>query len=369
MSENTKIPQVDNSQPAELHLLISSGGSRAILAGAGTILACDHAGIKNWKSIGGISGGSLPTALYSAGHDAKASVKIALDVDFSSLLTRRGSILKILFAYLMQSRYEKTRPKKGVLSSEKVGTYVEEQAAKAGTFGWPTLYWTQAGVEDGVLVYTSTGIHHIKRSGSYRLLMSEPGPLGIAIRGSCAVPGIIDAVPVQIGKDHFWLHDGVLSPEGRTPVSVPERFFGAKPNQIIVCDVGESDGSRETKKTKSMIFWRWFCGKLCIPEFYPEPLDEKDGYIICEPTVTNFKSLQFTLTRDQKWQAVMSGYMGAASALERAKLLSGPALAACKQIEAKFKEIVADCQARKKTIKAGELSQRTEELLKSYGLY
>jgi predicted acylesterase/phospholipase RssA len=369
MSENTKNPQVDCCQPAELHLLISSGGSRAILAGAGTILACDHAGIKNWKSIGGISGGSLPTALYSAGHDAKTSVKIALDVDFSSLLTRRGSILKILFAYLMQSRYEKTRPKKGVLSSEKVGVYVEEQATKAGTHGWPTLYWTQAGVEDGVLVYTSSGIHHIKRSGSYRLLMSEPGPLGIAIRGSCAVPGIIDAVPVQIGKDHFWLHDGVLSPEGRTPVSVPERFFGAKPNQIIVCDVGESDGTRENKKTKSMIFWRWVCGKLCIPEFYPEPLDEKDGYIICEPTVTNFKSLQFTLTRDQKWQAVMSGYMGAVSALEKAKLLTGDALASAKQVGAKFKEIVADCEKRKKSVKEGELSQRTEELLKSFGLY
>jgi len=369
MSTNTNNPRADGSQQADLHLLISSGGSRAILAGAGTILLCDHAGIKTWKSIGGISGGSLPTALYAAGYDARTSVKIALDVDFSSLLTRRGSILKILFAYLMQSRYEKTRPKKGVLSSEKVGTYVEERVAAAGTDGWPVLYWTQAGVEDGQLVYTSTGIHHIKRSGSYRLLMSEPGPLGIAIRGSCAVPGIIDAVPVQIGKDHFWLHDGVLSPEGRTPVSIPERFYGAKPNQIIVCDVGESDGSRETKKTKAMIFWRWFCGKLCIPEFYPEPLDEKDGYIICEPTITNFKSLQFTLTRDQKWQAVMSGYMGAAIALEKANLLSGDALTASREISAKFKQIVADCEARKKTVKDGELTARTEELLKSYGLW
>lgn len=369
MSENTTNPRADSVQPAELHLLISSGGSRAILAGAGTILACDHAGIKNWKSIGGISGGSLPTVLYSAGHDARTSVKIALDVDFSSLLTRRGNILKILFAYLMQSRYEKTRPKKGVLSSEKVGVYVEEQVQLAGTDGWPALYWTQCGVEDGVLVYTATGIHHIKRTGSYRLLMSEPGPLGIAVRGSCAVPGIIDAVPVQIGKDNFWLHDGVLSPEGRTPVSVPERFFGARPDQIIVCDVGEGDGSRHTKKTTSMIFWRWFCGKLCIPEFYPEPLDEKDGYIICEPTVTNFKSLQFTLTRDQKWQAVMSGYMGAVIALEKAKLLTGDALVAAKQICAKFEVIVTDCEARKKTIKAGELTARTEELLKSFGLW
>ena len=369
MSENTKSPRADSSQSADLHLLISSGGSRAILAGAGTILACDHAGIKSWKSIGGISGGSLPTALYSAGHDARTSVKIALDVDFASLLTRRGNILKIMFAYLMQRRYEMTRPKKGVLSSEKVGTYVESQAALAGTDGWPTLYWTQCGVEDGVLVYTSTGIHHIKRSGSYRLLMSEPGPLGIAIRGSCAVPGIIDAVPVQIGKDNFWLHDGVLSAEGRTPVSVPERFFGAKPNQIIVCDVGEGDGSRRLKKTWAMSIWRWFCGPLCMPEFDIEPLEEKDGYIICEPTPISFGSLQFTLTRDQKWEAVMSGYMGAVSALQRAKLLNGEALVAAKQICAKFEEIVAYCKAHKKTVKKGDLTLRTEALLKSFGLW
>ena len=368
MSDNTKSPRAD-SQPEDLHLLISSGGSRAILAGAGTILLCDHAGIKSWKSIGGISGGSLPTALYSAGYDARTSVQIALDIDFSSLLTRRGSLVKILFAYLMQSRYEQTRPKKGVLSSEKVGIWLEEQVAKAGINGWPTLYWTQCGVEDGQLVYTSTGIHHIKRTGSYRLLMSEPGPLGIAVRGSCAVPGIIDAVPVQIGNDHFWLHDGVLSPEGRTPVSVPERFFGAKPNQIVVCDVGESDGSRTPKKTKSMIFWRWVCGKLCIPEFYPEPLDEKDGYIICEPTITNFRSLQFTLSRDQKWQAVMSGYMGAAVALEKAGLLNGQALVQAREITAKFEAIVCDCEARKKKTPAGELTTRTEELLRAYGLW
>jgi hypothetical protein len=85
--------------------------------------------------------------------------------------------------------------------------------------------------------------------------------------------------------------------------------------------------------------------------------------------VTNFKSLQFTLTRDQKWQAVMSGYMGAVIALEKAKLLNGEALVAAKQICAKFEVIVHDCEARKKTIKAGELTGRTEELLKSFGLW
>jgi len=66
---------------------------------------------------------------------------------------------------------------------------------------------------------------------------------------------------------------------------------------------------------------------------------------------------------------VMSGYMGAAIALEKANLLSGDALTASREISAKFKQIVADCEARKKTVKDGELTARTEELLKSYGLW
>ena len=65
----------------------------------------------------------------------------------------------------------------------------------------------------------------------------------------------------------------------------------------------------------------------------------------------------------------MSGYMGAAIALEKATLLNGAALVAAKEICAKFQEIVADCEARKKTVPAGELTQRTEALLSSYGLW
>ncbi len=362
MSSNTNNSRSDQSPSREMHLLISSGGSRAILAGAGVVLACNHAGIKNWKSIGGISGGSLPTVFMSSGMDARTTVETALDVDFASLLTRRGGMLKILFASLMQRRYEKTRPRFGVLSSEKLGTFLEGKVSS-----WPTKYWTMACVGDDQLIFTKTGVHQRRADGSYRLLATESAPLGAAVRGSCAVPGIIDAVPLEAAGEKFWLHDGALSKEGRTPASVPERFYGARPEDIIVCDVG--DGSNMEKKVNrwKMHWWKIICGELCLPQYEPEPLSEDDGYVMIEPTEFKFGSLQFTLTRDQKWQAVMSGYMGAVPALEKAGLLTGNALETARKVVREFEAMVKECNENK--AKKGTISARTEELLKTNGLW
>ncbi len=371
MSVTTKKPEEGSrlDSAPQMHLLVSSGGSRAILAGAGVILACDHAGIKDWKSIGGISGGSLPTVMMASGMDAKTTVTTALDVDFSSLLTRRGSMIKILFAYLMQSRYEKSRPRFGVLSSEKVGEFIERVVAQQmGKPFWPTKYWTMANVGDDQLVFNSTGVHQMMKNGDYAILNTEAGPLGASIRGSCAVPGIIDAVPIEVAGKSFWLHDGALSAEGRTPVSIPEKFYGAQPQNIIVCDVGDGADAKSKRQSKRTVkIWRWICGKLCVPDFEPEPLTSEKGYIIIEPTITNFGSLQFTLTRDQKWQAVMSGFMGAIPALAQAGLLSGSALERARAVEAAFNTIVAECSATRAPV--GVLTSRTEVLLKDYGLW
>lgn len=291
-------------------------------------------------------------------------------------------MLKIFFAYLMQSRYEKTRPRFGVLSSEQVGDFVEEIVAKYSGEKRPTKnsgeipvwprrfpYWTMANVGDDHLVFNSSGVHEIRKNGEYRLLSSEPAPLGASVRGSCAVPGIIDAVPVVISGREYWLHDGALSPEGRTPTSVPEKFFGARPDQIIVCDVGDggNDPHGDRKAKRATKLWRIVCGKLCVPEYDPEPLDPAKGYVIVEPTITNFGSLQFTLTRDQKWQAVMSGFMGGVEPFARAGLLSGARLDLARKITAEFNELVADCQATR--AKEGVLSSRTEEMLKRNGVW
>ncbi|MBX9692443.1 MAG: patatin-like phospholipase family protein, partial [Cyanobacteria bacterium] len=132
MNKSTNAP-APNIAEREYHLVCSSGGSRAILASAGVLLACEQAGIKRFKSVGGVSGGSIPTALYASGMTAKECVAQAMEIDFASLLTRRASILKILFAYFMQRRNEKVRPINCVLTSERVGDFVESYTDGA----WP----------------------------------------------------------------------------------------------------------------------------------------------------------------------------------------------------------------------------------------
>src|SRR5579885_42825 len=188
-------PAAPTTPEREFHLVCSSGGSRAILGSAGVLLACAQAGIKRFKSIGGISGGSIPTVLFASGLDAPACVKKALEIDFSSLLTRRASFVRILFAYFMQRRNEKIRPVHGVMTSEKLGAFVDTFARKlANGQSWVPGYWTAAIAEDAMLVFCENGVFEIKPDNHLRVLSCEAGPLGVAVRGSCAVPGIISAV-------------------------------------------------------------------------------------------------------------------------------------------------------------------------------
>ncbi len=70
---------------SNLHLVCGSGGTRAFLTGAGAILACDTAGVKKWDSIGGVSGGSIISALYAGGMSAPQLVEEVIGYDFATL--------------------------------------------------------------------------------------------------------------------------------------------------------------------------------------------------------------------------------------------------------------------------------------------
>ncbi|HEY9715443.1 MAG TPA: patatin-like phospholipase family protein, partial [Chroococcales cyanobacterium] len=162
-----------NPTPPQLkNLVCSSGGSRAILGSAGAIVAIDHAGIKDLDTIGGVSGGSVTTALFAGGYDAKTTLKLAIDIDFSSKLTRHGSILRVLVAYFMKGRFERTRPRKGVLSSEKLGTYIDSMVPV-----WPKGYWTMAVVGDNQMLFTEKGVFEITPDGQVTVISSKPAPL------------------------------------------------------------------------------------------------------------------------------------------------------------------------------------------------
>jgi len=350
-----------NLDTPSLHLVCGSGGSRAILAGTGTILALSVAGQKKFHSMGGISGGSIPTALLALGMDAKELTHLALDLDFAEKLTRHSGIFKIIFAYFMQRRYEKTRPVKGVMSSEKLGYFLEDLAKKAGDnvteSGWPKGYWTMAVAGRSRYVFTDHGIYEHKEDGNIIQLSDKPGPLAVAVRGSCAVPGVIDAVPYE----DVLLHDGAMGPEGRCPVGLVQTFFGASRDKIVAMDVGD-DSSKWSRRIYKL--WKTICGDECIPPDQDD-LTNEGGLMLATPTAMNFRSLQFTLTRDQKWEAVMAGFMGSLPALTASGVLAGENLARANEIAERFKEIQFVCTDAQE----GTLAAMTDELMSKHGLY
>jgi len=336
----------------EFHLVCSSGGSRAILASAGVLLACDQAGIRQFKSIGGVSGGSVPTALYASGLSADQCVRQALEIDFASLLTRRASLFKILMAYFMQRRNEKVRPIDGVLTSEKLGEFMESFSSE-----WPKSYWTMGIADKSEIIFNEAGVFEIEPDGVLRVLKNEPGPLGVAVRGSCAVPGVISAVPY----DGRHLFDGALGTEGRCPISVPTRLYGAKRQNIIVCDVG--DDVNQTSERIARI-WKFVCGPECVPEIAEPDFFSNGRVILIRPKITGFRSLQFKLTSDLKWSAVMAGYVAAIPELAAGNAIGGEALGVARDITNAYKKIFDESKAKPQ----GYLTTETEKLLSAHGL-
>jgi len=104
-----------------MNLVCGAGGSRAILGSSGAILACHFAGISDWRTVGGASGGSIPTVLLAAGYTPKDIAHYCIDIDYSALLTRHGGIMKVVSAYFFKDTfYRLARPKHGLFGSEKI---------------------------------------------------------------------------------------------------------------------------------------------------------------------------------------------------------------------------------------------------------
>jgi predicted acylesterase/phospholipase RssA len=87
-----------------LHLVCGSGGSRAILASAGFLYALHKAGLSDFRTLGGVSGGSIPSLMFAAGIEPGKVVELAIDIDFSSKLTRRTDIVRMFVAFLLRER-------------------------------------------------------------------------------------------------------------------------------------------------------------------------------------------------------------------------------------------------------------------------
>ncbi len=172
------------------------------------------------------------------------------------------------------------------------------------------------------------------------------------------MPGIISAVPY---KGRF-LFDGALTREGRCPIALPIEHFGALAETIIAVDAGDDDSKWSQRLTR---LWGILCGGNCVPHVEEKVLTEDDVAVLVKPDLGFFRSLQFTLTRDQKWRAVMAGYVATVKQLKKAKVLEGEQLEKMMIIVSAFQRIESMC----KFSEEGVLTRLTEQLMREHKLF
>lgn len=311
---------------SELHLVCGSGGTHAFLTGAGTILACDIAGIKSWRSIGGVSGGSIITALYAGGYPAPLLVEKVLAYDFSTLFSKTRTMYEMIRSRLPRwSKKTKRggRIREGIMKSEGLGIMIDEHVSV-----WPENFWTMAVSGKYHVLFTAQGVFQISNGKTVKL-SDKPAPLGLAIRASCAVPGILESIE-YLGRNLF---DGALSDYGDCPTGFVRKHFLAPANKIVACDV--SGGMTRTRRALFAV-GRLISGRLSQRLLW----DSREEEIFIAPKVSHlFDSLEFSLTRAQKEAAVLSGFAASIEKLAAAGVLTGDKLALCQEASKSFENL------------------------------
>jgi hypothetical protein len=350
---NKKSVAVDNVYETNGHHYVgSSGGERSIRAGVGALVAIDHAGLGDLETSGGVSGGIIPAILHKA-VGARQMLRLSLDIDSMELLTKHRGVIATLFSCVKHARIEKTRPRHGLWHSANLGALIDKHVPV-----WPKGCWTLAvDKKDNVILFDDSGVKEISPDGQITVISDTPVSPGLAIQATCAATCAITAVEVL---DRL-LFDGDHNPDGPCPVAIPKRHYGATDARIIACDVGDDNSPSATRRLKLL---RLLAGKRYFPIQQFNTLTDRDGMVVIEPA-SHFSSFLFTLTRDQKWIAVMHAYIATVEALKQSGKMIGKALADAEEIVAAYRRI----EDVWRTAEPGLLSARTEELMASYGLY
>lgn len=277
------------------HLVFGAGGTRAFLNGAGSTFACYLAGIYNWTSIGGVSGGSIPALLAAGGVHPREIVRHAVNTDFSDLLVQHDTFGNMLKQRLFRRKSAGRLLRHGIVRSEGLGNYLERIVPE-----WPDKFWTMAVAGKRILLFTKQGVF-VYRRGRCHQLTTEPAPISLAIRASCAVPGIIEAVEY---KNHV-LFDGALTKYGHCPTEMAMQHFGAEVDDIIGVDLVRHSGNRRERFLETLA--RALSGTL---RQRPQLPFARAGMLV-RTDMEDFPSLDFTIPTELKQRAVLAGFRAA----------------------------------------------------------
>ncbi|MBX9671143.1 MAG: patatin-like phospholipase family protein [Candidatus Obscuribacterales bacterium] len=311
----------------EFHAVFGAGGSKAILGAVGAIAGFDVCGFTKFATIGGVSGGSIPAALFANGMSAQELLMLAVRADFSKFLIAKSGWLSRAWAMLSKYRYERTMPKEGVYSAKPLRDLVDLEVPS-----WPKGYWTMATSMSGhSVLFTHEGTFwNWDKDGCCKPDGFEgPVSVGTAVNASCAIPGIIDAVETS----GWYLFDGAIGDAGNCPTAPLHKQLGVKPSQIIAFDIPDD----MIKKARWLRFlWHLRCGGTCgnIDATHPT---EDDGTIVISPSIDSFHGLTFDLSYTEKWHAITASYIATVRRLDKAGLIrpdcKDRALALCRELE------------------------------------
>lgn len=300
---NNVEPTLDEPE-RQLHLVCGAGGTRAIIGCAGAVFGMHAMGMNSWASIGGISGGSVPTLLFAAGIHPRALLRRALTTDFSQLVVKRRHLLHVLRKYMGQAKHERL-PRSAVHCSKEMAKFIEELVPV-----WPEKFWTMAvadvpGKGRCQVLFTKRGVFLYDKQGNCEQLSTRAAPVGLAIAASCAIPGVIDHVE-YLG---LHLYDGMMSRDGRTPARLVKLHYGAKYEDIVAVDVG---GIKPPFPSLAKRVAAYLCDDDCHPDTHmtPDQWDEL-GVRVVRANIHNFGSLNLNPTQKQRSHAMRLGYTAA----------------------------------------------------------
>jgi predicted acylesterase/phospholipase RssA len=292
------------------HLIIEQGGTRALVTGMGATLALKVAGLKSWSTTGGISGGSIPAILMAAKLNPLSSLERILACDFSQLFqpsAKVGTDPAAAHAALRQGervtahKWVARMLRKGMMHTDKLGELIEKEVKV-----WPESFWTMASSETSHVVFTASGVFEYGFDGSFTVLSEEPAPISLAIRATCAVPGLLEAVEYR-GR---YLFDGALSPFGDNPVAFARKHLLGEEGLIVSCF---STGKDSRKNDMLMNLGRWL---LCHSAGKVTTGDRKADINI-NPHVPQLKALRFKMTEAQKQLGMLAGFNATIMALAK----------------------------------------------------
>lgn len=348
---HTHAPSSRPQSVPELHAVFGSGGTQALLAGTGGILAFHVGEMTEWTSVGGASAGSMPAAMLASGKHPREFLRHVVDTDFQSLLKRKTSWLGIVVAMLRKYHYERIRATEGVFDPTGMRDFMDKIIPS-----WPAPYWTVAACQHGQVLFTADGVFKYGPEYWGEQLSSQPPSVGTAVHGSCAIPGILDSL--CFGGEY--LFDGALSGDGDVPVNVVWRHFPTSDNaRVLAIDVGEDP----VKQWRPLRFlWKVFCYGQCGPIDGVRPTP-RPGLIVVSPRLTGFHSLQFTLPKETKWKAILAGFQATAQAIEANSLVNETATDRLRYFSAAFKQL------QEQELPAEQFVRQVEDFLSRHDLF